>query len=273
MANNFTQQQEKEIENIVKRYIHTDVFKSPVNKTVPAHRHDGVDNIKIPKSSIVNSTVSAFVLVSPPNGIQTIPTGISNPSQIYFDGIAFDGVSSIQLQNYVLGNPGSVGSQTATLASAWGGSTGNQAIVFTSVSGGGTERRSVSFTNGSLSISWSPALTLNDSLTINSVSAAHKSIVTGYAQLGTISKLTSVLGQPKSIRSGIFQTNSSVFFDSTSGSWVPYVNADQLNLATIYDSSFNVIASLKITDFTPTTITIATTCSSGYLIEGSLAIT
>lgn len=273
MANNFTQQQEKEIENIVKNYVQKDVFKHPTAKTVPSHNHGGIDNIGIPRSSIINQTAAAFVEITPPNGTVIIKSGIVNPSQVSFDGIAYDGVTSIQLQNYVLGSPGSVGSQVATLASAWGGSTASSQIIFTAVDGSGTESRLVSFTNGSLTITWSPALTLNDSLTIQSVSATHKSIVTGFARLGKVVQLLNGLQSTKN--TSIYQTNSSTFFDSSSGAWVPWVNCDVEYLAAIYssgNSSFALIASIQITAFTNTSITINTTCASGYILKGSLSI-
>lgn len=238
-------------------------------KVVP-HKHDGVDNIRIPRSSVINSAASAFIQVVPPNGPTTISSGIVNPSQIYFDGIAYDGVSDILLQNYVPYGSSSIGSTAAVLVTPWSIGTVTQSVDFTAVDGTGIETRAVTFTHGSLTISWTDPLINNDSLTIQIVSATHKATVTGYAQLGLTYVLTN--SGYKQQKNGIFQTNTHTLFDDSLGSWVPFVGVDSINLATVNDSSGNLIASIQVTDFSRTTITITTFLTSGYIFKGSLAI-
>ena len=85
-------------------------------------------------------------------------------------------------------------------------------------------------------------------------------------------QLSGSLNSSSQKNDGIYQTNVSTFFDSSSGSWVPYVNIDSEYLAAIYDSSFNVISSIKITGFTNSSITIETTATAGYLLQGSMSI-
>ncbi len=133
----------------------------------------------------------------------------------------------------------------------------NTAIIGSTVSLGITNPSSVSFHG----IAQNPV----------SGTATKKTMIQGNAQIGNVGLQINAVGTNSTIKN-IVQSNCSTVFDHTTGSWVPTVDADNINLASIYDTDGTLLGYLQVTSFTNTSVTISGPIPSGWLLQGSLII-
>ncbi len=63
-----------------------------------------------------------------------------------------------------------------------------------------------------------------------------------------------------------------MYFDSTSGAWIPSVHSDNINLGTIRDSTGNALGSLQVIAFTYQSLTIQFPLAGGWTVTGGLII-
>ena len=184
---------EQQIRKIVDDEIQKKLFQFP---KLPPHKHDGVDNIQINQSNITSGNAyGAFIQATAPYITQII-TGVKNPTQVFFYGIAYysDHTSKVTIQ--------------------------------------------------------------------------------GQAFLGKCFQyetLTSTSPPPGKVINTI-QFNTSTLFYESAGAWIPEPSADEINLASAYDSGNNLVAQIQIQSFNNTSITVFSGAESGWLMEGTLAI-
>lgn len=95
---------EQEIRKIVNDEIKKNLFRLP---KIPPHKHDGVDNIKIPSTSVIpGPRVNSGPVTFSQKTRYTIKTGV-NASSVWFYGIAYDNSGTNKAHivgNALLGN-------------------------------------------------------------------------------------------------------------------------------------------------------------------------
>jgi hypothetical protein len=102
-------------------------------------------------------------------------------------------------------------------------------------------------------------------------SATTKCQITARAELGNCYNVTSTGAAP--IKEPSIYSNICTTFTNVAGFWVPTVNSDGINFITVFDGSFNTVASVTVKSFTNTSITLQFFSDGAWLLEGQLIIT
>ena len=103
-----------------------------------------------------------------------------------------------------------------------------------------------------------------------------KCMITGNAQLGIEYQLTgngSSSNTNTNLINGVVQANCSTFFEKAAGVWTPTVDADNVNLAAIYNTGSTLIGNIQVVSFTNSSVTLQAPLAANWTIQGSIIIT